>query len=234
MTARTDVVIAGASGIVGRRALHHLLTSGDVGGVVALGRRLLPVQHEKLISRVVDLRNEPATAAGIPDGTAVAICCLGTTLKQAGSKEAFRAVDHDAVVAFAAAARKKGARRFVLVSSLGANPRARNFYLRTKGETEEALARLGYAQLTVLRPSFIDDEGARREYRPLERFTLPIARLVFAAIGKTHRYAPISADVIGKAIVHLAFDETTERVRVVESEALHAIGLRKNSVQTLI
>ena len=223
MTDRKNVVIAGASGIVGRRALHHLLASGDVGGVVALGRRLLPVQHEKLISRVVDLRNETATAAEIPHGTAVAICCLGTTLKQAGSKEAFRAVDHDAVVAYAAAAREKGAQRFVLVSSIGANPRAGNFYLRTKGETEEALARLGYAQLTVLRPSFIDDEGARGEYRPLERLTLPIARLVFSVVGKTRRYAPVSADMIGRAIVRLAFDDTTERMRVVESEALHAL-----------
>jgi uncharacterized protein YbjT (DUF2867 family) len=234
VTDRTNVVIAGASGVVGARALHHLLASGDVGGVVALGRRLLPMHHEKLISRVVDLRNGTATAAAIPHGTAVAICCLGTTLKRAGSKEAFRAVDHDAVVAFAEAAREQGAQRLVLVSSVGANPRVRNFYLRTKGETEEALARLGDPQLTILRPSFIDDEGAREEYRPLERVTLPIARFVFAIVGKTSRYAPVSADVIGRAIVRLAFDDTTEGVRVIESEALHALGQSQNSVQTLI
>jgi uncharacterized protein YbjT (DUF2867 family) len=224
VTHHTNVVIAGASGVVGRRALHHLLVSDDIGGVVALGRRTLPTQHDKLVSRVVDLRNKTATAAEIADGTAVAICCLGTTLKTAGSKEAFRAVDHDAVVTFAEAAREKGAQRFVLVSAVGANPRARNFYLRTKGETEEALARLDFAQLTVLRPSFIDDQGAREEYRPLERVTLPIARAVFALIGTSRRYAPVSADTIGKAVVRLAFDDTLERVRVVESEALHAIG----------
>jgi len=224
VTHHTNVVIAGASGVVGRRALHHLLVSDDIGGVVALGRRTLPTQHDKVVSRVVDLRNKTATAAEIADGTAVAICCLGTTLNTAGSKEAFRAVDHDAVVTFAEAAREKGAQRFVLVSAVGANPRARNFYLRTKGETEEALARLDFAQLTALRPSFIDDEGAREEYRPLERVTLPIARSVFALIGKSRRYAPVSADTIGKAVVRLAFDDTLERVRVVESEALHAIG----------
>jgi uncharacterized protein YbjT (DUF2867 family) len=224
VTHHTNVVIAGASGVVGRRALHHLLEFDDVGGVVALGRRTLPTQHHQLVSRVVDLRNKTATAAEIADGTAVAICCLGTTLNTAGSKEAFRAVDHDAVVTFAEAAREKGAQRFVLVSAVGANPRARNFYLRTKGETEEALARLDFAQLTVLRPSFIDDQGAREEYRPLERVTLPIARAVFALIGTSRRYAPVSADTIGKAVVRLAFDDTLERVRVVESEALHAIG----------
>jgi len=184
------------------------------------------MQHTKLRSRVVDLRNKTATAAEIPDGTAVAVCCLGTTIKTAGSKEAFRAVDHDAVVTFAEAARERRARRFVLVSSIGANPRARNFYLRTKGETEEALARLGYPQLTVLRPSFIDDEGARDEYRPLERLTLPVARIVFSLVGKTSRYAPVSADAIGNAIVRLAFDDTTERVRVVDSEALHTLGAK--------
>ena len=230
MTDRKHVVIAGASGVVGARALHHLLANDNVSSVVAVGRRLLTLQDRKLVPRVVDLRSRSAIASAIPDGSAVAICCLGTTLKRAGSKEAFRAVDYDAVVAFAEAAREKGARRFVLVSSLGANPRAGNFYLRTKGETEEALARLGYPQLTVLRPSFIDDEGARGEYRHLERLTLPIARFVFSLVGKTSRYAPVSADVIGRAIVHLAFDDTTERVRIVESDALHAQGVSQKIV----
>jgi len=235
VTDRGNVVIAGASGVVGARALHHLLASDNVTRVVAVGRRLLTRQHKKLVSRMVDVRSKTAIASAMPDGTAVAICCLGTTLKRAGSKEAFRAVDYGAVVAFAEAAREKGAQRFVLVSSVGANPRAGNFYLRTKGETEETLARLGYTQLTVLRPSFIDDEGARDEYRPLERVMLPIARLVFSIAGKTSRYAPVSADVIGQTIVRLAFDDTAERVRVVDSDALHALGARtKNSVQTLI
>ena len=224
MTNRKNVVIVGASGVVGSRALDHLLASDDVGGVVALGRRVLPVQHEKLVSRIADFGSKTAIASEIPDGTAVAICCLGTTLKRAGSKDAFRAVDHDAVVAFADGARAKGARRFVLVSSIGADPGARNFYLKTKGETEDAVGRLGYPQLTVLRPSFIDDEGTRGEYRALEKLTLPVARLVFSVVGKTTRYAPVSADVIGRAIVRLAFDDTAERVRVVESAALHALG----------
>jgi len=226
VTDRKNVVIAGASGVVGARALHHLLASDNVTRVVAVGRRLLTLQHEKLVSRMVDLGSKAAITSAIPDANAVAICCLGTTLKRAGSQEAFRAVDYGAVVAFAEAARVKEAQRFVVVSSLGANPRAGNFYLRTKGESEEALARLGYPQLTVLRPSFIDDEGARDEDRPLERLALPIARCVFSIVGRTSRYAPVSADVIGKAIVRLAFDNATERVRIVESAALHALGER--------
>ena len=225
MTDRKNVVIAGASGIVGTRALQHLLARDDVAHVVAVGRRVLPLQHDKLVSKIVDLQSKSATASEIPDGTAVAICCLGTTLKQAGSKEAFRAVDYDAILAFAEAAREKRVEHFVLVSSIGASPRAGSFYLRTKGETEDALARLNFSHLVVVRPSFIDDQGMRRDYRPLERLTLPLARVIFSIVGKTSRYAPISADVIGKAVVRLALDDTaTERVRIVESEQLHELG----------
>jgi uncharacterized protein YbjT (DUF2867 family) len=218
------VVIAGASGVVGSRALHHLLGREDVGRVVALGRRPLALQHPKLVSTVVDLRSAAAVAPEIPDGVDVAVCCLGTTMKQAGSREAFRAVDHDAVVAFGEAARSRGARRFLVVSALGASARSRSFYLRTKGEAEEALARLGYPEVTVLRPSFIDDEGARRDARLGERVALPIARAVFSVLGRTSRYAPASADVVARALVRLAFDGGAAGVRVVESDALHRLA----------
>jgi uncharacterized protein YbjT (DUF2867 family) len=227
-----SVVIAGASGVVGARVLHHLVRREDVGRVIAVGRRILPLHHEKLVSKVVDLQNATAVAAEIPEGTSVAFCCLGTTMKQAGSKEAFRAVDHDAVLAFGKAALERGAKRFLLVSAVGARTNSANFYQRTKGEVEEALARLGYAQLTILRPSLIDDEGARRDSRAAERLLLPLARVVFAVVGRTRRYAPISADVIAKAMVRLAFDNTTDPVRSVESDELHRLGGR-NSVNAL-
>jgi uncharacterized protein YbjT (DUF2867 family) len=220
----TNVAVVGASGVVGARALQHLLAHDQVERVVALGRRELPVQHGKLVSKVADLQSVPAMAAELPDDVTVAVCCLGTTMKQAGSKAGFRAVDHDAVIAFAKAALGRAARRFVLVSSVGASARSRTFYLRIKGEAEEALARLSYAQLTILRPSFIDDQGERRDHRVGERIGLPIARAVFSVLGKARRYAPIAADVIARALTRLALDETTERVRIVESDQLHALG----------
>ncbi|MFO0590563.1 MAG: NAD(P)H-binding protein [Polyangiaceae bacterium] len=219
-----SVVITGATGVVGSRALSQLLDRSDVAHVTALGRRTLSITHPKLESKVVDLQSVDALAAAIPEGVTLAVCCLGTTMKQAGSKEAFRAVDHDAVVAFGAAAHKRGAKRFVLVSSVGADPTAGSFYLKTKGEAEEALARLGFAQLTVLRPSFLDDEGARTENRIGERIALPLARAVFAVVGKTRRYAPITIDTVAKALVHVAFDATTDARRTIESEQLHALG----------
>jgi uncharacterized protein YbjT (DUF2867 family) len=220
----TTVAIAGASGVVGTRVLGLLLAREEVRLVVAVGRRVLPGTDEKVVSRVVVRWTEESLASELPDRVGLAVSCLGTTMKQAGSKGAFRAVDHDAVVAFAAAALARGARRFLLVSSIGASARSGSFYLRTKGETEEALARLGYPQLTILRPSFIDDQGARREFRLGERVGLPLARAAFAVLGRRSRYAPIPADVIARALVRLAFDETDERVRVVESDRLHAAG----------
>jgi uncharacterized protein YbjT (DUF2867 family) len=218
------VAIIGASGVVGSRTAEQLLACADVGRVVAIGRRPAPLQHERLISRVADLQSRTAIASELPEGLGVAISCLGTTMKKAGSKAAFRAVDHDAVLAFGEAVRAGGASRFLLVSGLGASPSSSSFYLRTKGEVEDALAQLGFSELVIVRPSLIDDEGTRPEQRLGERLALPISRAVFSLVGKTHRYAPIRADVIARALVRLAFDDSRERVRIVESDRLHEIG----------
>lgn len=218
------VVIAGASGVVGQRALQHLLASNEVARIIAVGRRALSMQHPKLLSEIADLNNKLDLLAHIPDKIGVAICALGTTIKQAGSQPAFRAIDHDAVVNFAEAAMQKGAQRFILVSSVGAKPDSTNFYLRVKGETEADLAKLGFANLTILRPSFIDDQGTRPERRLGERIALPIARAFFGVIGKHTRFAPITADTLGRATARLAFDSTTESVRILEGKALHEAG----------
>ena len=253
----TTVAIAGASGVVGARVLRHLLARDDVGRVVAVGRRELAVADDtdrplraapapdappesgldsRLVSRVVDFADPATIVAALPDDLSVAFCCLGTTMRRAGSKEAFRAVDYDAVVAFAESARARGARRLVVVSSIGADPGARSFYLRTKGEVEEALSGLGFAELVLVRPTLLDDEGARAERRPAERLTLALARPLFRLLGRTRRYAPIPADTVARAMVRLGLDAPAageeersghgamDGVRVVESEELHVIG----------
>ena len=218
------IVIAGASGVVGQRTLHHLLVSSEVQRVVAIGRRPLTIQNAKLSSEIVDLGDQADIAAHIPGGVSVAICALGTTIKQAGSQPAFRAIDHDAVLNFAEAAKEKGAQRFILVSSVGAKADSSNFYLRTKGEAEADLAKLGFVNLTILRPSLIEPQGARPEHRPGESLALPIAKFLFSILGKHSRYAPITADALGRAITRLAFDQTAEHVRILEGQALHEVG----------
>jgi uncharacterized protein YbjT (DUF2867 family) len=201
----------------------HLLADPRVERVVALGRRKLEMSHPKLACSVVDLQDQAAIAAALPDGLDIALCSLGTTRRAAGSKTAFRAVDHDAVLAFARAAVAKGARRFVLVSSAGASVRASNFYLRVKGEVEADLAALGNLQVVVLRPSILDHHGSRTESRWGEALGLAVSRPLFRWLAPKHRYAPIDVDVVGRAMVALAFDGDAQALRVVESEEIAAV-----------
>ncbi len=149
------VLLAGATGLVGREILALLLADRGVGAVHTLGRRAPPKAHAKLHHHTSDLRNIPALP---PLDTA--FVALGTTIKVAGSREAFRAVDHDAVLAVAGAARGAGARRLGLVSAMGADPGSRLFYSRVKGEVEQAVAQVGFETLVVARPSLlVGDRG---------------------------------------------------------------------------
>ncbi len=189
------VAIAGASGLVGGRLLAHLLGDPRVERVVAYGRRPLALKDDKLEER--DL-----AALDVPKDVDDAYCALGTTMKKAGSREAFLAVDKEAVLRFARACRAAGCRRFLLVSSLGADLRSINFYLRTKGEVEDALREVGFDVVHVMRPSFID--GNRVDSRPGERVGLAVARAFKGVLGK---YAPVHADVIARAMAALAFSD---------------------------
>lgn len=225
MKHKQTVSIAGASGVVGTQTLSQLLDRGNEEKIVAIGRRVLPIKHQNLVSKVADLQDVDALVEALPDHVDIAICTLGTTMKKAGSKKAFRAVDFDAVLNFAKASRKKGARHFLVVTAIGSNPQSLSFYSRTKGEVEQALVDVGFESLTILRPSIIDDEGSRPENRPGERIGLVLSRAIFSIAGKTRRYAPISAETIASALVRLAFDEATEQpVRIVESDGLHRLA----------
>ena len=220
------VVMSGATGAVGSRALHHMLADDrHVKRVTSLMRRPSPLGHARLVSAVVDFRSPAALGLAVPDDAAVAVCCLGTTMKVAGSKEAFRAVDFDAVVGFAQAARSHGVRRFILVSSMGAKASSSNFYLRTKGEAEEAVANLDFETVCVLRPSILDDEGARAGARPAEAMSLLVMHGLAKIIGSTHKYAPIGVDTVGRAIAKLVVTApSAPRVQVYESDAIHRLA----------
>jgi uncharacterized protein YbjT (DUF2867 family) len=218
------VVIAGASGVVGSRVLPLLLAREDIGRVVALGRRPLPVEHPKLTSVVVDLGSVEALTAAMPADVSLAVCALGTTMRQAGSKAAFQAVDFDAVVNFARAAHARGAASFGLVSAIGSSSRSMFFYPRVKGEAEEAVLAQGFARTVILRPSSIDDQGRRPEHRPLEKLTLPLSKAIFAVVGRHSRYAPVTDDVIARAMMQVLCVESKSGAHIVESDAIHAAG----------
>ena len=139
-------LLAGASGLVGGHLLDLLLDGTDPSHAVSLGRRALTRTHPKLTQLTVDfarLGDSPLPPADL------AFCCLGTTIKRAGSQGAFRAVDHDAVVAFGTAAKAAGVRHFLVVTALGADARSSVFYNRVKGEVENSLRALGFDALTI-------------------------------------------------------------------------------------
>lgn len=150
-----QVLLAGATGLIGREILALLLADPAVAQVHTLGRRA-PVQtHARLQHHLSDLRTLPALP---PLDTA--FIALGTTIKVAGSQEAFRAVDHDAVLAVARAAQAAGARRLGVVSAMGADARSSIFYNRVKGETEDALSAMGFDRLVIARPSLLIGDRA--------------------------------------------------------------------------
>jgi len=192
--------IAGASGLVGSHLLGLLLEDAEFGSVVSLGRKRLELENPKLVQRVVDFSSPEVQGLPAPE---VALCALGTTIGKAGSQQAFRAVDHDAVLAFAKAAQGAGARCFVLVSSLGADPRSSVFYNRVKGETEADLRALGFASLAIAQPSLL--LGERVESRPTER-ALVVASRFLGPVLKPFGARPIEAQVVARALLAIAHD----------------------------
>jgi uncharacterized protein YbjT (DUF2867 family) len=214
-------LIAGATGLVGDLLLRQLLDSPEYGRVVALGRRPPALGHPKLVAVTVEF-----TALDTLTGSlrcADAFCCLGTTIKQAGSRENFRAVDLTAVLAFAWAAQRNGSERFYLVSALGANAQSRVFYNRIKGKTEEGLQVLGFKTLGLFRPSLL--LGPRRKKRAGERVAAAImGRIEPVLIGPLRQYRAIEAAVVARAMLRCACDPTVRGVQVFPSDKIQAMG----------
>jgi uncharacterized protein YbjT (DUF2867 family) len=144
------------------------------------------------------------------------MCALGTTMRTAGSRAAFRRVDHDYPLAIARITRAHGARALALVSSIGANNRARTFYLRTKGETEDAIRACAFPSLTIVRPSFIG--GERTETRTGESIGLALFRALNPVLPR--RYRVVHARRIAAALLDAAL-RAPPGTHIIESEALH-------------
>lgn len=197
MNAPPIALLAGATGAVGTRLLEILLARDDSPRVLAVGRRPPPREHARLEWLQVGLGDFEEALAGRT--FELAFCCLGTTMKRAGSKAAFRAVDLDGVTAFARAARAGGAGFLGLVSAAGADPRSRNFYLRTKGEAEAALEALGFPSLAIMQPGLL--RGEREEFRAGERLGQAAAPLLDRVLmGPLARYRSVAIDSVVAAL----------------------------------
>jgi uncharacterized protein YbjT (DUF2867 family) len=194
-------LLAGATGMIGGLLLKTLLDAPDYSRVYALTRRPFGKEHPKLANRVVVFDRMAEQLKGLVAQDA--FCCIGTTIADAGSQEAFRATDVDAVILFARAARAAQATRFVVVSSVGASSQSKKFYLRTKGEMEEAVTDVGFASVDILQPSLL--LGSRNAVRPVE-----IAAHIFAPIinplltGAREQYRAISGETVARAMLGAA------------------------------
>ena len=205
------ILLAGATGLTGEHLLDRLLNEPTVSRVLAPSRRPLAA-HPHMENPVGDPAIFLPQLAGRVD---IAFCCLGTTIKQAGSEEAFRAVDLDMVVAFGKRAREMGARHLLVISALGADPKSSIFYNRVKGEMEEALKAQNWPQLTIARPSLL--LGERIEPRLSERVVGPLSKLI------PGKYRGIEVCQLAWALWRLALEDQ-DGIRIVESDELRRLG----------
>lgn len=190
------VLVAGASGLVGREIVSMLLSDSSVKAIHCIGRRPLTLKHAKLQSHVVDFAALPA----LPNADACFIA-LGTTIKVAGSQAAFRAIDLDAVVAVAKAAQSAGVSKLGVVSAMGANAKSSVFYNRIKGEMELALTNIGFKCLVIARPSLLDGNRAAlgQPGRAGEGMGLRLARWLRPLVPVNYR--AVSANDVASALI---------------------------------
>ncbi len=196
------IILAGATGLVGAQVVGLLCQSPDVSRVVAIGRRPPALVHPKLQACTGPVEQWPSLIEGL--GGDVAISTLGTTIGDAGSQQAFFAIDHDALLAFARAVCAGGVGHFLMVSSVGAHAASRNFYLATKGKAEASVDQIGFQRLDILRPGLLRGKRTGR-LRVGERAAIalsPVTDMLTPAV--LARYRSIAAADVAAALVQLS------------------------------
>ena len=191
-------VVAGATGLVGKVLVEQLLATPAFDRVATLGRRTTGREHPRLKEYETDL-----LAPSVTEAPTDLFCCLGTTIKKAGSQAAFREVDHDMIVSFAKWGRAHGAIRFFLISSVGADPSSSIFYLRVKGETERDVEALRWGTFYSFRPGMIG--GDRAERRAPEAIAIAAVKLLGPLmVGPLRRQHGAEPDLLARAMIGAA------------------------------
>jgi uncharacterized protein YbjT (DUF2867 family) len=213
-------LIAGSTGLIGNELLQLLLNGEEYEQVVAIVRRPLEVKHSKLVEKVVDFDrlNEYHELFDVDD----VFCCLGTTIKKAKTKEAMWKIDVDYPVAIAKLASSKGARKFLLVSSMNADPDSPIFYSKMKGKLEQEIKRIPYETTAIFRPSLL--LGERDEFRLGERAAAAIfTKMPFLFGGPFKKYKAIEGRTVASAMYQVA-QKDTAGLTIYASEKIQEIG----------
>ncbi len=205
MNTQLTVNVIGATGLVGSQLVQLLLENDVFQKVRIFVRRSSGTRHPKLEEQIVDFDNKETWAPYLNGD--ILFSALGTTLKQAGSKENEYKVDFTFNLNFARAAKENGINNYVLISSIGANAKSPFFYTRMKGELDEAVAKLNFEKLSILRPSSLT--GNRRESRLTEKISVPV--LIFITRFMLKKYSPIKDITVAKAMINAALKSDDEK-----------------------
>lgn len=194
-------IVVGASGLVGGELLNLLLNSQEYSKVTVFGRRAVGFKHPKLDEKIINFEHlyQYKDSFGVDE----VFCCLGTTIKKAKTKEAFKKVDVDYVLEIADMAKAMNVEKFLIVSSIGADSKSLIFYSRMKGLLEQRLKEIDFTALHIFRPSLL--LGQRREVRSGESTAVFLSRaLSFIFSGPLRRYKPIQAKAVAEGMYHAA------------------------------
>ncbi len=207
-------LVVGATGLVGSHLLRNIFNNPAYSEVTSLVRKRSLITHRKLKEVITDFNNLEKTLSTITANDV--FCCLGTTIKKAGSQKAFRKVDFSLVVDVAKVMKKQGAEQFIVISAMGANSNSKVFYNRIKVEMEEAVQEIGYKCVRIIRPSLL--LGQREEFRLGERIGIlmsPLWQLLL--VGSLKKYRPVEAEAVARFMVKVAHEEPAVGVHVYEN-----------------
>jgi len=210
-------LIIGATGLIGGYCLETLLEDSGYSEVTALVRKPILKTHRKLKTVITQFSNLEDQLASIKAHDV--FCCLGTTIKKAGSQEAFKQVDFSLVVTIAELMRKKGSEQFLVVSAMGANTNSKVFYSQVKGEMEQSLQDLDYPCLRIIRPSLL--LGPREEFRFGEKIGAILSPILSPLLfGPMKKYRPVKAEAVARFMVAIANKQPRLGNHIYESDIL--------------
>ncbi|HZK08957.1 MAG TPA: NAD-dependent epimerase/dehydratase family protein [Bacteroidales bacterium] len=213
-------LVFGATGLTGHHLTQQLLTNKNYREIICINRHAMGGKHERLTEIIDDYSNLQSLNLKPPIDDVY--CCIGTTIKKAGSKESFKKVDLDLSLAITRLAADKKAGKLLVVSSIGAKAKSGNFYLRTKGEMEQQVLQIDGPLKTIVRPSML--LGERNEKRTAETLGQWLMKTIsFLMIGKLRKYRPIPAADVARAMIAIANSEPTAQI-IFESDDLQEIS----------